>query len=134
MNRQEKSDLDRRRLFASTLARLAADSKCSDIVVLEMVGLSQVCDFFVIASGTSSRQMRSVADAMDELGEGQGFPRWRLSRDGGSSWILADFVHIVVHLFEPGQRSYYDIEGLWGDARRVDWSSLAPARKPVANS
>jgi ribosome-associated protein len=62
-----------------------------------------------------------------KLGKAQGSPAFRSSADTGSSWIIIDFVSVVVHLFEPNQRAYYDLEGLWGDAERVTWRKAGGA-------
>src|SRR5437867_11392598 len=87
------------RNFAIEAARLAANTRCHNVVVLDLQGISPVCDFFILASGTSARQMRSVADELAELGEKQNFAA--LSRTGyeGESWILVDFVDVVLHVF-----------------------------------
>lgn len=103
------------------LAHEAERSKCTDVTVLDVAGINPVCDYLIIASGTSSRQMRSVADDLADLAETRGVAAWRRASDTGHSWIVVDLVHIVVHLFEPGQREYYDLEGLWRDGARVDW-------------
>ena len=120
------------RAFALEAARLAAELKCTDVIVLDMKGRSPVCDFMVIASGTSPRQMKSVATEISKLGKSQSSAPWRVSADEGSSWICADFVDVVVHLFEPGQREWYDLEGLWSDASRVEWRAGADARPSAA--
>lgn len=88
-------------------------------------GLSPVCDFMVIASGTSERQMRAVAQRIEDLGKERGSPPFRLSRDGGESWIVIDFVDVVVHLFEPSQRVFYDLDELWSDAPAIAWRGAA---------
>ena len=121
------------RAFALGAARLASELKCSDVVVLDMKGRSPVCDFMVIASGTSPRQMKSVATEISKLGKSQSSAPWRVSADEGSSWICADFVDVVVHLFEPGQREWYDLEGLWSDASRIDWRAGTEARSGAAS-
>lgn len=108
------------------------DLKCTDVSVLDVRGLSQVCDYLVIASGTSVRQMRSVAEDCEDLAKERGFPVYRSSRDEGTTWIVVDLVEIVVHLFEPEQRLYYDLELLWGDAKRVDWRRPDGSRPPAA--
>jgi ribosome-associated protein len=120
------------RAFALGAARLASELKCADVIVLDMKGRSPVCDFMVIASGTSPRQMKSVATEISKLGKSQSSAPWRMSADEGSSWICADFVDVVLHLFEPGQREWYDLEGLWSDASRVEWRSGADAKEPVS--
>lgn len=107
--------------FVIEAARLLSDDKCEDVVVLDVRKLSQVTDFVVIGSGTSDRQMRSVLKHVEELGGTQGFRAFRVSADERAVWLLADFVHVVVHLFEPNTRAHYDLEMLWGDAERVEW-------------
>jgi ribosome-associated protein len=115
--------------FAVELARLAADDKCENIVLLDVRDLSQVTDYIIIATGTSERQMHSVLQHVAELGEGRGFPVFRSSQDDRSTWLLADFVDIVVHLFDANTRAHYDLEMLWGDAPRLEWQRPeAPGR------
>ncbi|MBX3375262.1 MAG: ribosome silencing factor [Phycisphaeraceae bacterium] len=115
------------RAFAVEAARLAADRHCEDVRLLDVRGLSQVCDFVLVASGTSDRQMRSVADELADLGKASGHPAFRTNSDAESTWIVVDFVTVVAHLFEPGQRAYYDLESLWSDARPVAWARTEPA-------
>ncbi len=109
------------RRFVIDAARLVRDDKCEDVVLLDVRALSQVTDYIIVASGTSERQMHSVLDHVQELGEKLGFKPFRSSTDERSSWILLDFVDAVVHLFEPNTRAHYDIEMLWGDAPRLEW-------------
>jgi len=107
--------------LAVDIARLLRDDKCDNIVVLDVRPLSEVTDYIVVASGTSDRQMNSALEAVQELGEGRGWPSFKTSSDDRSTWLLADFVDVVVHLFEPNTRAYYDLEMMWGDAERVGW-------------
>lgn len=120
-----KSEAIRTRSFAINAAKLMSELKCSDVIVLDLVGRSQICDYMLIASGTSQRQMKSVGDAIDKLGSTQGSPAWRSDADRGTSWVVVDFVDVVAHLFEPTQRAFYDIEGLWSDAPRLNWRGVA---------
>jgi len=80
-----------------------------------------VCDFFVIATGTSPRQMRTVADDLEELAQAQGYPPLNEAGREGSTWILVDCIDVVIHVFSEQARQYYDLDSLWGDARRVQW-------------
>jgi ribosome-associated protein len=109
------------REFAIAAARLAASTRCSNVVVLEVGGISPVCDFFVLATGTSARQMRTVADELAELGEKQNFAPIGISGYEGESWILVDSVDVVMHVFTNESRAFYDLDNLWGDAKRVEW-------------
>lgn len=111
--------------FAIDAARLASELKCGEVTVRDVRGLSPVCDFMVIASGTSERQMRAVAQAIEDLGKERGSPPFRQSRDGGDTWIVIDFVDVVVHLMEPEQRAFYDLDELWSDASVVSWRRTA---------
>jgi ribosome-associated protein len=119
------ANLQAARQFALQAAWLAANTRCHDVVVLDVGGLSPVCDYFVIASGTSARQMRTVADEISELGEKSGFRSYGAAGYEGESWILVDFIDVVVHLFSDEARRFYDLDNLWGDAKRVDWKSQA---------
>lgn len=115
--------------FAIGAARLLADDKCEGVQVLDVRNLSQVTDYIVIGSGTSERQMRSVLMHVEELGEQSGFPAFRASDDERATWLLADFVDVVVHIFEPNTRAHYDLEMLWGDGPRVAWERPGEAAR-----
>lgn len=117
------------RAFAIDAARTLADNKCEHVVVLDVGRLSQVTDYIVIASGTSNRQMAASLHHVQELGEAQGHTCFRTSADDNSLWLLADFVDVVVHVFEPNTRAHYDLEMLWGDAPHVAWERPRTARK-----
>ena len=109
------------REFAVAAARLAHDSNCEDILVLDLRGRSPVTDYFVIATGASDRQLRSVADDLAAYGKSAGAKVWHVEGQETGQWILLDFVDFVVHLFDDQTRHYYDLELLWGDAPRVRW-------------
>jgi len=115
--------------FAIEAARLMRDLKCENVVLLDVRTLSQVCDFVIVATGTSDRQMLSVAQQLKDLGEEHGEKAFRTNHDTSSTWIVVDFVDVVAHLFEPGQREFYDIEGLWSDAPIIDWESASGRKK-----
>lgn len=78
-------------------------------------------EFFVIATGTSPRQMRTVVDEVNDLGKTRGFTAWQQSGYEGAKWIVVDCVNVVVHVFDSDSRDFYDLELLWGDAPRIDW-------------
>jgi ribosome-associated protein len=111
--------------FAKEAARIAEEMHAEDVVVLDLRGISSVADFFVIGTGTSDRQMRAVADAIEEYGRGVGQKPYGVSGYDSPSWLLLDYVDVVVHLFEPAKRHYYDLELLWGDAPRIEWREPA---------
>ncbi len=110
--------------FAVHAARLLADSRGEDTLVLDVRGISQVTDYFVIVTGTSDRMIRSVADDLEELASVEGRSPIRTQGSESAQWIVVDFFDVVVHLFVPEMRAYYDLESLWGDAKRVEWPKL----------
>ena len=107
--------------FAIAAAQFLSDYDCADIRVLDVRGISPLTHYIVIASGTSDRQLRSLAKQVAGLGEEQGFERFGDDSDDAATWMVADFVEVMVHLFEPATRGHYDLEMLWGDAPEVDW-------------
>ena len=107
--------------FAQAAARIAHDRHCTDILVLDLRGLSPATDYFVIATGTSNRQMQSVADEISQMARERGIQRFGRAGYEQARWILLDFVDVVVHLFDPEYRQFYDLELLWGDAEKIDY-------------
>jgi ribosome-associated protein len=118
------------RSFALAAARVADERRCSNIVVLDLKGKSPATDYFVIATGTSDRQMRTVADEICEAARKQGRQRFGSAGYEQGRWILLDFIDVVVHIFDAEYRDYYDLELLWGDAKRLKWESPPRSRKP----
>jgi len=116
-----KADCPEAEAFACAAARLLDDYDCADVRVLDVRGISPLTHYIVIASGTSDRQLRSLAKQVAGLGEQQGFDRYGDDKDTAATWMVADFVEIMVHLFEPDTRSHYDLEMLWGDAPELKW-------------
>ena len=105
--------------FALAAAEVASGRHCSDIVVLDLKGKSPATDYFVIATGTSDRQMRTVADEICESAKKQGMQRFGRAGYEQARWILLDFIDVVIHIFDSEYRDYYDLELLWGDAKRL---------------
>ena len=118
---RSQSDPEVVQAFAIELARSLQDDKCSEVSLLDVRGLSQVCDYVLIGSGTSQRQMKSAAQSLEDLGKSQDNAPFRSSADSGTTWLVVDFVDVVVHIFEPEHRLYYDIESLWGTSHNLEW-------------
>ncbi|MDP6478476.1 MAG: ribosome silencing factor [Phycisphaerales bacterium] len=108
--------------FAIEAARTAVDRHCTDVRLFDVRGRSQVCDYVLVASGTSDRQVRSVGAELGDLGESFGRQRFRSNADPASTWVVVDFIDIVMHFFEPSRRAYYDLDELWSDAAEIDFS------------
>jgi ribosome-associated protein len=116
---QKEKVLDAAKAFALAAAKVAAERHCSDIVVLDLSGKSPATDYFVIATGTSDRQMRTVADEICQTAREQGLQRFGRAGYDQARWILLDYVDVVIHIFDAEYRDYYDLELLWGDAKRL---------------
>ena len=130
----ENSQLEAARQFAVRAARLAANTRCNNVVVLDVSGISPVTDFLVLATGTSPRQMKTVCDEVEEMGEGQNWKPFSRVGDDSASWTCIDFIDVVVHVFSQDARSYYDLDGLWGDAKPVEWRDAAAPTQAASHS
>ncbi len=117
---------------AISLARLAAETRCGNVVLLDVRQRSPVTKFFLIGTGTSARQMRTVADELCRAGEALGFKPWRTSGYESAKWILVDFVDVVLHVFDEASRQYYDLELLWGDCPKIQWRDPNQPELPTA--
>ncbi len=96
---------------------LVADKKGENIVLMDLRDVSLITDYFVIGSATNERQLNAITDHIrDELKKRDRLYPWRTEGHGEDGWILMDYGDVVVHLFSPEVRSYYDLEGLWRDA------------------
>lgn len=102
--------------LAYTAAKLSLTKKAQDVVVLDLTGLSDVTNYFVVCSGESDTQVKAIADAVIDGTREEGSKVWRKEGLSSAQWVLLDFVDVVVHVFQPKIRQYYDIERLWGDA------------------
>jgi len=107
--------------FAVAAARMAADTRCTNVVVLDVSKISPITDYLVLATGSSARQMRSVCDDIEELAKPMGYRALTRAGHEGETWILTDFVNVVVHVFSAEARGYYDLDSLWGDGDKVAW-------------
>jgi ribosome-associated protein len=101
-------------------AKAALDKKAEDVVVLDLRKGSGFTDFFVLASGTSQRQIVAIADAVEEAMRAEGLRPKHVEGYPRHEWILLDYTGFVVHVFTPRTRSFYDLERLWGGAGRME--------------
>lgn len=111
--------------LALAAARTAAENRGRDLVVLDLRELTVVFDYFVIATGTSRRQLHAMSEEIDRvLQEELGDRRLRIEGYSESRWIVLDYGNVVIHLFDDEARSYYDLENLWGEAKRIDLTAM----------
>lgn len=121
----EVKDVALNELLAKKAAELSLEKKCEEVAILDVRGLTSVTDFFVIATADSERKARAAYEhIVDELKHEDERP---LHIEGADTlhWILLDYVDVVVHIFMPDERKFYDLESLWGDAPRKNLTSIA---------
>lgn len=97
----------------------AADRLAEDIVLLDLRGLAPFADYFVIMSAESTRQIEALEDDLTASLKSAGVPRHRREGTPASGWILLDFSDVIVHIFSPEEREFYDLERLWQRAPQV---------------
>lgn len=105
--------------LAQRAAAIALDNKANDVVVLSLKGVSDMTDFFVIASGTSDTHVRSLGEHIQEGLKRDGTAAHHVEGTQQGRWVLLDYVDFVVHLFHPSLRDFYQLERLWSDAQVV---------------
>jgi ribosome-associated protein len=113
--------------LAKRAAAVLADNKAIDVVVLGLKGVSDMTDFFVIASGTSDTHVRALGQHVQEELKKEGSVAHHVEGVQQGRWVLLDYVDFVVHLFHPSHRNFYQLERLWSDAEVVQVTAQ-PAR------
>lgn len=115
---------------AGVAAQAAADKKGTDIVVLDVGEIISITEVFVLVSATNLRQVRTIVDEIEltlKIVDDEG-PR-AVEGLADATWVLMDYGDFIVHVFVDETRAFYDLDRLWADATRIDWS---PEPSPVA--
>ncbi len=107
--------------IAVTAARAAAAKQAADVTILDVHGLIVITDYFVIASGETDRQVKTIVEEVERAVRDLGEKPVRREGDASSRWVLLDYIDVVVHVFAQEEREYYDLERLWRDAPRLGW-------------
>ena len=104
--------------LADAAGRLAVQKKAWDVVVLDLSGLTDIADYFVLATGGSERHVKTIAEAVEHDMKGKGIPL--LSTEGYEEgrWVIIDYGDVVIHVFLESVRELYDLENLWIEAKR----------------
>ena len=121
-------------MIARTLAKRIADSmiskKAIDIVILDLKKLTSATDYFVICSADSDTQVKAIADTVLDGMEALGERVWHQEGYHALRWIVLDYVDVVVHVFHKEERSFYNLDRLWGDAKRTEVQDPLSAPNP----
>jgi ribosome-associated protein len=100
--------------LAHQIANVAADKKARDIVILDLRPLTSITDYFVICTGEVDQHVRAIVEEIDERLRPE--KPWHIEGLQHLSWVLMDYVNVVVHVFNPEAREYFNLEKLWADA------------------
>ena len=111
-------------------ARVALAKKAFDPVILELAGITTLADYFVIVSAASSRQVQSIAQAIEEDLARQDLPPIGIEGFPEGRWILMDYNDVVIHVFLKSVREFYDLERLWFEAHRVEETEVLSTSSP----
>lgn len=101
-------------------ATAAKEKKASDILILDLKGLTPIADYFLICSGLSTRQVKAVAEAVEEKLSKETIYPSHIEGLPDAHWVLMDYGDLVVHIFDEETRRYYELEKLWGDAQKIE--------------
>lgn len=107
------------------MARLADEFRGQDVVVLDVRPVTQFFDYLVIVTTQSPRQMVALAEEANREMKAHGHRRLGIEGIEGSTWVLEDFGDVILHVFHPDTRKFYDLERLWADAERIDWRKIS---------
>ena len=110
--------------MAALAYKALEDKKSEDIRVIEIGNISVIADYFIIANGTSTSQVQSMVDAVEEELGKNGFLPKRIEGVKASGWILMDFGDVIVHIFSKEDRLFYDLERIWRDGNIVEKEDL----------
>mgnify|MGYP003408285257 CR=1 FL=1 len=113
--------------IAITAARAAAAKQAADVTILDVHDLIVITDYFVIASGETDRQVKTILEEVERAVRDLGEKPIRREGDADSRWVLLDYIDVVVHVFAQEEREYYDLERLWRDAPRLGWNGSEQA-------
>lgn len=105
---------------ALLISGLALDRKAYDLLLLEVGGVTSIADYFIICSGRSDRQVQSIAQGIDENLKKEGSTPISVEGMSRGQWVLMDLSDVIVHIFYQPVREFYDLEGLWSHATRVE--------------
>ena len=118
--------------LANKIAGLIFNKKGFDVKILDISQLTTMTDYFVICSGDSDTQVKAISDEVDKKLRDEGIKCWHTEGYKSLSWVLLDYVDVVVHVFKKDAREYYNLEKLWGDANIIDVEDPALAPTPPA--
>jgi ribosome-associated protein len=120
--------------IAEQITNLIFNKKGYDVKIIDLQKITSFADYFVICSADSDTQVKAIADEIDEGLREEGIKYWHKEGMAALSWVLLDYVDVVVHIFKKESREFYNIEKLWGDAPVFDIQDPIVAKKEIVKS
>lgn len=103
--------------LAHAISIKALEKKARNVLIMDLKGLSDIADYFVVCTGDTDTHVKAISDWVDDEMRRSGNAPWKSEGTQKSLWVLHDFVDVVVHVFQPAVREFYSLERLWGDAK-----------------
>lgn len=110
------------------------EKKAADVVALDVRSLTSVADFFIICSGRSNRQVAAIADFVERYLKKTGIKPLSVEGKNEGLWVLLDYGDVIIHVFYETVRKFYDLEGLWSDAKRITTDSMMEKASHIEES
>jgi len=107
--------------IAELAAKSAYDRKALDIIILDLKGISSITDYFVICTGNSDTHVQGIAEKIKESLDEKDVKLWNSEGERKATWILLDYIDVIVHIFTKEAREFYSLERLWGDAPKTTY-------------
>lgn len=120
------------KLLAEKISELIFNKKGYDVKIIDLRTLATFSDYFVICSADSDTQVKAISDEIDKQLRDEGIKYWHREGYKGLSWVLLDYVDVVLHIFKKEAREFYGLERLWGDAPVIEVEDPAFKPKPAA--
>lgn len=120
--------------LAYEIARVIDERKGHDIVLLDLRGISDITEFFLVATGDNARMVDGIVDEVENRLRPHGVRALAVEGREDNTWDLMDFGSLIVHVFQPEARAYYRLERLWGDAPRIEFEEGLPVSQEPTGS
>jgi ribosome-associated protein len=124
-----KKTKDTARKTALLVAEIQSEKKAENIVVIDVRGLCNFTDYFVISSASSTAQFKALSKHIQETLHKHKVKPFHIEDEITGNWMILDYNDVIIHIFSPEARDYYDIERLWGDGEIVEWQEELKPRK-----
>ena len=115
--------------LAERIAKLTLEKKAEDVIIMNLRPLSSMTDYFVICTGTTNTQVKAISDHVEKELRKKKVRPFHIEMTKNQEWILQDYFDVVLHIFQPHKREFYNLERLWGDAETIEVTDEALEEK-----